>query len=259
MNIINTTVVSAALIAGSVYAGEIQPIVAPTPEVSPVSGTLDLSYNTHFVSYGADVWGVGTDFGTDATFNPSINLDYAVTDNLTLSTGVWFDVNGNAPPSIGGDVQEVDFWLGAAYAMGSHSMSVTYQAWEYASDTEKIVDVAYGYDHWLNPSALAHFRVDEGASGGNTGVFFVLGVEPGKEFESFSLSFPVAVAFTPDDFHGGDSGFGYASAGIQASYPFSHGWSLNGGLTGYMTNDEVIPGNVDENFLTGNIGVSLNF
>lgn len=259
MNKINTIglVAMSSLIAGVAQAGEVAPVVVPESE-SYVSGTLDLSYNTHFISYGLDVWGAGTDFGTDATFNPSINLDYAITDSLTFSIGTWLDINNNAPDTIGGDVQEIDFWAGLGYGFGSHSVSATFQSWVYGEDVEQIVDIGYGYDHWLNPSFLAHFRVSEGASGGNNGVFFVLGVEPGKEFDKLSLSFPVAVAFTPDDFHGLDSGFGYASAAIQASYPLGRGWAVNGGLTGYLTNDEVT-GNVDENFITGNVGVSLDF
>lgn len=252
------TFAAMSMIAGSAFAGTPEPVVVEAAPESYVSGTLDLSYNSHFISYGLDVWGAGNDFGTDATFNPSVNLDYAITDDLTFSIGTWLDINNNTEDSIGGDVQEIDFWAGLGYSFGSHNVSATFQSWVYGSDTEQIVDIGYGYDHWLNPSVLAHFRVSEGASGGNNGVFFVLGVEPGKEFESFSLSFPVAVAFTPDDFHGNDSGFGYASAGVQASYPIARGWALNGGLTGYLTNDDVT-GNTDENFITGNVGVSLDF
>ncbi|WP_018971004.1 hypothetical protein [Rubritalea marina] len=257
INKLSTLAVSALLTSGAL-AGEVEtPVVAPAPE-SRVSGTLDLAYNTHFISYGLDVWGAGTDFGSDGTFNPSINLDYAITDALTFSIGTWMDINNNATDTIGGDLQEVDFWAGLGYTAGSHSFSLTGQSWVYGSEVEQIIDLGYGYDHWLNPSLLAHFRVSEGASGGNNGVFFVLGVAPGTDYGKLSLSFPVAVAATPDDFHGGDSGFGYASAGVQASYPLPGDFSLNAGLTGYLTNDEVTL-NADENFITGNVGVSIDF
>ncbi|MFD2275717.1 hypothetical protein ACFSQZ_04475 [Rubritalea spongiae] len=254
------TFAAMSMIAGSALAGTPEPVVMETEPVKYVSGTLDLSYNTHFISYGLDVWGAGTDFGTDATFNPSVNLDFAVTDDLTLSVGTWFDINDNLPTtdSVGGQIQEVDFWAGLGYSMGAHSFSVTYQAWVYGGSTEDIIDLGYAYDHWLNPSFLAHIRVGEGASGGEDGVFFVFGVEPGKEYDKLSISFPVALAFTPNDFHGYDSGFGYASAGAQVSYPIYGGWAVNGGLTGYYTNDDVT-GNADEAFITGNIGLSLDF
>ncbi|MGJ8672250.1 hypothetical protein [Rubritalea sp.] len=260
MNNINITALAAmSLITGSALAGTPEPVVVEVEPASYVSGTLDLTYNTHFMSYGLDVWGAGQSW-SDGTFNPSVNLDYAITDDLTFSIGTWLDINGYGADSIGGDVQEIDFWGGLGYGFGSHSVSLTYQTWVYGGEVEQILDFGYGYDHWLNPSALVHFRLTEGASGGEDGVYFVFGVEPGKEFESFSLSFPVAIGFTPTDgFHGGDSGFGYGSAGVQASYPIGRGWAINGGVTGWYTNDDVTPSNPDEAFVTGNIGISLDF
>ncbi|MBK1790771.1 hypothetical protein [Persicirhabdus sediminis] len=264
----------AAAAITSLQAGE--PIVAvePTPEVSDaVSGSLSLAYNSHFISYGKDVWAAGTDFyGSQSTFNPALNLDIALAEGWTMSLGTWWDVNNNAPDSIGGDLQEVDVWLGLAYNYQAHTISATYQSWLYGSGNEQVLDLTYGYEHFLNPYITMHTRLTEGASGGETGYFFVLGISPEKEFESFTLSFPVAVGFTPtegyhakEDIAGGvvesDSGFGYASAGVVASVPLNINagdWSLDAGLVAYYTDQDVTT-NEDDLFLTGSFGLSLSF
>ena len=36
-------------------------------------------------------------------------------------------------------------------------------------------------------------------------------------------------------------------------------WTLNGGVTGYHTSDDVIPNNPDEAFVTGKLGLTLAF
>jgi hypothetical protein len=83
-----------------------------------------------------------------------------------------------------------------------------------------------------------------------------------------TFSFPLNIAyFLEDDFHGNsiDSGFGYASLGVAASLPLTpyigeaYGdWSLNAGLTYYVTDDDVV-GNDNDNFLTSSIGLSVAF
>ena len=57
-------------------------------------------------------------------------------------------------------------------------------------------------------------------------------------------------------------GYAFASVGANASLPipFMPGsWSLNAGLTGYHTNDDVIPNNPEDAFLTGKLGLTLAF
>ena len=232
---------------------------------SAVSGTMSLDVNTHFISYGADIWGAGSNW-TDALFNPLLELSFALNDQLTLSVGTWWDVNDNIPSSIGGNIQEVDVWTGLSYETGILTTSLTYQAWMYGSSTEQIVDLIFALDMPLSPSLTIHGRVDPGASGGDNGVVPVLGIEiPIVESDSFTLSAPVNVAAATDGFHGGDGGFAYTSAGLAASVPlkFMSGdlgeWALNAGVTYYYTNSDVIPNNPDDSFLTGSLGVSVSF
>ncbi len=252
-------------LAGEPMAPAPAPISEPSESV--LSGSLTLDYNTHFVSYGNDVWNAGTDFGHDATFNPALSLTWQLTDALSFTAGTWWDVNDNVTSAIGGDLQEVDLFFGLTYDAGLVSVSGTYQAWIYGSDTEHVFDLGVSLDTFLSPTLTIHNRFEEGASGGDTGTVLVLGVSHGFELGPVSFSIPVNVGYFLDDgFHGlgvTDDGFGFASTGLSASIPLPIDdkfgeWDLHGGLTYYVT-DEDVTGDDDNAFLTGTIGIGVAF
>ncbi|MFT4175228.1 MAG: hypothetical protein QM627_01115 [Luteolibacter sp.] len=269
LNLIHTPLIALALTAGTALAGPTETIapVTPAPSSDVVSGVLSLDLNTHFVSYGADVWGDG-DSMSEPTFNPSLELSFALPAGFTATLGTWWDVNskdgGNSSP-IGGRVQEIDVWYGLSYTIDKFTVGVVYNQWFYSSETEDSIDVVLSYDTFLSPSLTIHNRIDEGASGGDNGTVLVLGLSHSIEAGPVTISFPFNIAyFATDDFHGGDDGLGYASIGVTASYPLEFlksigDWSINGGLTYYVTDQEVIPGNVEGDFLTANVGLSLEF
>jgi len=267
--------VAAVLAAGPLMAASTCMADAPevTQEEAPfVTGTLALNVDTHFVSYGADVWQAGTSWD-DPLFHPMLELNLDLGKGFTGIVGTWWDVNSNASSSIADAVQEVDVWVGLGYGVGDWSFTALYQEWMYGSDSERIFDLKVGYAHFLNPSVTLHFRTDGGAAGGtpiggtpldyDTGLATVFGIAPGTSWKDVSFTFPVNVAFDSDGFHGGDSGFSFASVGASASVPLSFipkgDWTFNVGLTYYLTNDDVIPANPDDSFLTGSAGVTLTF
>jgi len=258
---------SAAVFACGVFAGNSsagtysKPYVALEEEApaSVVSGSLSLQVNTHFISYGLDVWGAGMDWN-DVLFNPSIELNFDLGGGFTFILGTWWDVNDNADSDIGGAIQEVDVYAGFSYETGVVTFTVLYQEWMYASQSERIVDLIVGFDAPLSPYVIVHGRVD--GEGLDTGIVGVLGGSYDFEVGPVSFGTPVAVAFATDDFHGGSGGFAYTSAGLTASVPvpFLPGdWSLDTAVTYYYTNDSVIPSNPDDSFVTGSIGLSLAF
>ena len=110
----------------------------------------------------------------------------------------------------------------------------------------------------------------EGASGGETGTFAVLGLEHGFGLsKNFSLSIPVSAGFAlTDNYHreesagGAASGFAFFTVGLQGSYALNDWSSLNFGLTYYSTDDDVTFNSTDggdDDFFTWNVGYSFNF
>lgn len=256
----------------AVSAGEMEPAPMTPPPVEPesaVSGTLSFDLNSHFISYGFDVWGDGNSW-KGPTFNPSLELNWGIGD-FTLILGTWWDVNGKVTSSIGGNLQEIDVWAGGSYAFGDFSVTALYQAWIYGGDTEEIVDVILAYDTFLSPSLTIHNRVGAGAAP-QTGTVLVAGLEHGFDLGPVSFAVPLNVGYFLDDgFHGTDvfglpldTGFGYGSIGLNASIPISFiseeygAWDLHGGVTYYATSSDVIS-NPSSSFFTGNIGISCSF
>ncbi|MGJ8677261.1 MAG: hypothetical protein ACSHX0_07070 [Akkermansiaceae bacterium] len=240
------TALGAATIAtGSATAGEL-------------SGSVSLDYNSHFISYGSDVWGAGDSLTDAPTFNPSVGIDYAISDALTFSTGFWLDVNDNASSDF--ETVETDIWFGLSYTSGIVTYSATFQNWQYAGDSEEILDLGVSFDVMFAPSITLHHRLDAGPGlGGNEGTYLVVGAGHGFDVnDCFSVSIPVAVGFALDEFHTDEDGYGFASIGLQGSYTLTDATSLNFGVT-YYTTDGDVTGNADEDFLTANAGVSFSF
>lgn len=255
---------AAALLSPAAFAGTVSgkapgPVAPPPVEEDPfVTGTLSFIVDTHFISYGADVWGGGDEWN-DALFHPSLELVFNLGGGLSAIIGTWWDVNDKVDNAeIGKTVQEVDVWAGLSYGVGDFTFTLLYQEWMYASQSERVVDFKVAYDHFLAPSVTIHSRIDSGL-GADDGIVGVLGIAPGTDLGPVSLSFPVNVAFLTDDFQGGDGGFGYASVGISASIPLVEHVSLSLGLTYYYTDEDAIPNNPDDSFLTGAAGIVITF
>lgn len=272
-NLINTPLLAFALATGVATAGTETTTTAPVAPATEdvVSGVLSLSVNSHFISYGNDVWKDGSSM-SDPGFNPSLEYTFQLpAEGFSLILGTWWDVNSKGAPSIGGDIQEIDVWAGLGYTIDKFSITTTYQAWNYAKGTEQILDVKLAYACFLNPSLMFHNRIDEGNSGGADGTIVVLGLSHSIEAGPVTISFPVNFAtILGDNYYratspGSDAGYAYTSIAAQASYPLEFmgeaygSWSLVGGLTQYWTNGTVIPGNPTNNFLTYNVGLTATF
>jgi len=248
MKNVNTTFVAPLALAGLLVSGQAQ--------AGDLSGSLSFDANSHFISYGFDVWGGGESPSGEGTFNPSLSLDYKVNDNWSFSAGFWLDANDNLGDF---DVVETDTWIGVAYTSGITQASIKFQNWQYGGTSEEILDLGLSFDTFLSPSITIHKRLGAGASGGYNGTFLVVGAEHSLTgCENFSLTIPVSVAFALDEFHTTESGYGFASIGLQGSYAMTDSSSLNFGVTYYDTDDQVVA-NIDDSFFTYNAGITFTF
>lgn len=263
-------------VASTAWAQE-QPAIEQANVGDKISASLGVDFASHFVLYGQDVWGGGGDlFGGNSTMFAwaEIAVDLAP---FTLTAGIWSDINDNASSPLGGEIQEVDLYVGLSYTFDRFTVGTTYQEWNYADDVERVVDLSLSYDDtgliWegfgFQPSLLAHLRVD-GNGAQEEAEALVFGIEPSftltdsKDYP-LSLSIPVSAAIFTDEFHGGDSGFGYFSAGATLSMPLSfipagYGqWSAAVNATYYHTPDDTIPGNPRENFVATTLSLGMSF
>jgi hypothetical protein len=243
-----------------------------------VSGDVGVNYNSHFVSYGVDVWGAGSSiYGGQSTASIYGDLAVKATPDLSWNLNVWSDINDNVPSGIGGHLQEVDINTGFGYNFGSGvSGSVTFGAWSYAGDVEEVLDLGLGFDDTgliipdfaFNPHITWHNRIS-GNGSQKIGSAVALSVGPSFPLGSsgFSLTIPAGVTFfTTKDFQGGsESGYGYSYFGGSLATPLSFipasygAWSTNFDLIAYFTDKKAIPSNPVENFLTASINLKVGF
>ncbi len=243
-------------------AEKAQAATAAAPEKPSITGNLSLNVDSHFVSFGADVWGPNSQL----LFHPSLELTKAITEDFKLILGTWWDVNdrpnvqaGNSS-AIGHRIQEVDVWFGGAYTTGKLTTTALYQQWMYAGANEQAVELKFAVDTFLSPSLLIHQRLGSGAYGADT--VAVLGVSYGFKAGPVSFSIPGAVSVESGGYHGGKGGVGYGSLGLSASVPVdfvSKDATFSVGVTGYATNHDVIPSNVKEKFLNLTGGINIPF
>jgi hypothetical protein len=230
-----------------------------TEKESPfVTGNLTLTYDTHFISYGQDVWAAGNDW-SDSLFHPFLELDFNLGKGWQFYVNTWWDINDNAESSIGGDIQEVDVNVGFYYTLDKWKFALGYGAWIYGGQVEHLIDGKVSYnDGMINPFLVLHGRVADDISF-DTGLVTQVGIAPSKTFGPVTVSLPITVSFDTNDFHGGDGGFAYASAGLGASIAIVDHVTLNLGVTYYHTERTVFPGNPEEDFVTGSAGVTISF
>ena len=231
--------------------------VTVTPPADPfVTGNLTVTYDTHFVSWGQDIWGAGNSF-KDALIHPSMELDFNLGGGFQAYFNTWWDINDNASSSIGKYIQEVDVNVGIYYTMDKLKFQLGYGSWNYASQTEHVLEGKVTYTSFLNPYIALHGRVADGIPL-DTGLVTVLGISPGYKLGPVDLAFPIAVSADTSGFHGGGAGFGFVSVGVAASVPLSKHVTLGAGVTYYHTNSHVIV-NPTEDFLTGSASISVSF
>ena len=246
---------STALFAGT--AAKAPTPVTPAPEEPFVTGNITVMYETHFISYGQDVWGIGNNWDK-ALVHPSIELDFNLGSGWQAYVNTWADINDLGVTTIGKDVQEIDLNVGVYYTMDKWKFQLGYGAWNYGSQTEDVIDAKVSYTNFLNPFLALHGRVASGISFSN-GLVTQVGVAPGTTLGPVALSFPITASFDTNNYHGGSGGFAYVSAGISASVPLTKHISALLSGTYYHTEAKVFPGNPDNDFVLGSAGISVAF
>jgi hypothetical protein len=262
------------------------PAEKPSPrtgEAFTFSAGVDTS--SHFISFGADVWGGGSDanpFGSDSTRFVYGTVTAKISDEMSAFLNIWSDINNNADDTIGGHIQEVDVNAGISYKFEKFTLGLAHTHWIFSGETENAVEVSLGFDDKgayesfagadfaLNPAVLVHYRYDVIGSQEDDVAVVQASIRPTFTFNAESeypitLAVPAAVAFFLGDYQGGDSGFGYANIGLSASVPLAFipvqygAWTAGATATFWHTPDDAIPTNPEENFVVTGLSVGVSF
>lgn len=276
--------VACVAVSSSTFAQETTAPAETVGDLMSFSGGV--TFSSHFVSFGADVWGGGSTwspFSSESTAFAYGTVSAKITDNLSGFVNLWSDLNDNVDSGIGGPIQEVDANFGLTYTLDKWTFGVTYAYWMFGGGAEKAIEgsVSYADAHiWeengikgfsLNPSVLVHWRYDvTGDLTADDAAVIQFGVNPNFVFMEESdypitLAVPVTAGYFTDPYQGGDgAGFGYFSAGVSATVPLafipkSYGnWSASLSETYYHTTSD-IPNNAQDNFFVTALSVGVSF
>jgi len=277
--------VDAAKKEGDSRQTPILPPTDPAPLPPRVGDKLSFSsgvdFSSHFISFGADVWGGGNEaypFSDESTAFAYSTLTAKFSDEFSGFVNIWNDINNNVESGIGGELQEVDVNVGGNYTYEKFTFGLAHNYWIYSGEEEKAVELSVSFSDAdvfadgfaLNPSLLLHYRYD-GIGAQEEAMVVQLGVRPTFYFredtdEKITLAVPASVGFFTDDYQGGEGGgFGYVNVGVSASFPLTFipegygAWTAGLSATLWHTPDDAIPGNPDETFVVTALSVGLSF
>ena len=279
---------SAALaISSSVFADDATTAPAPAERAgSMLSYSAGVDVTSHFISFGADVWGGGNNafpLTSKSTTFVYGTLTAKFTDELSGYVNLWSDDNDNVDSGIGGPIQEVDFNVGVNYTMGDFTFGLAHAYWMFGGGAEKAIEASVSYNDaelWektlkgfaLNPSFLAHYRYDStGDLTGQDACVLQFGVKPTYTFDQIddypiTVSVPASLGYFTDPYQGGNgAGVGYINVGVSATAPLAFvpkgygNWSVSLSEIYYHTYSSDIPSNPSDNFFVTTVSVGVAF
>ncbi len=200
LRLVAVAVLGACLPLSAVHAGtadKTPAVVTPAPETPFVTGNLTINYETHFISNGQDVWGVGNSW-SQWFVHPSVELDFAINKDIQFYVNSWWDINDQAVGNIGKFVQEEDLNVGFYYTMDKLKFQLGYGAWNYAGQTESVIDFRATFnDGFWSPFIALHGRVAMRFLPGvdSTGLLIQAGIAPSKTWGALTVALPITVDF----------------------------------------------------------------
>lgn len=219
---------------------------------------------------------------------PSGDLGFALHDgngvlkSVSANIGTWNSLHtgdaGSNGPS-GKLWYESDFYTGVSFGFGRTTVGVTYTAYTSPNQmfgTVKELSFRVAIDDQgllgaasVKPYALLARELDGQADGGsNEGTYLELGIGPGYSLSKVSLTVPVKVGLSLNDYYegiAGDDTFGYVSVAGVVAVPFTSvpsrfgSWNVHGGVEFLMLGErnEAVFG--DSSHVIGSIGIGLSY
>ena len=232
--------------------------------------------DSHLVSHGRDVWAGGDDLTgeNNGLIHPWIQLGMS-NEKYRFFGGAWLDINNNSNDGVSGDIQEVDIWVGLNRNLGKFNLGLNLQRWNYGDEVEIVLDSSVTFNDAgflfkslaLNPGLTLHSQL-------SSDIFkeknvLVARIKPGfalskRKTRPVWLSVPVALGFQEAGYKNRPSGHSYSSLGADLYIPvklskLKGDWSINIALTWFDTDPTLIPGNLEESFITGKVGILYFF
>lgn len=263
-----TTTLTRLFTTAAVLGAIATPAIAQEEEGAAITASASVDYVSHYVfrGYEQDESDIG------AGIQPGIEFTLPVDDGIGLTVGTWGSIHtdtaeaGTTTPGKSNPNYwyEQDVYAGLGFDIGDLSISTGLTYYTYPSSaanidiTEYYISVGFDDSELLgdfafNPYALLAIELQKNAAA-DEAIYMELGGEFAVPMGDapFSLSIPVAVGLSIEDYYndatGGGNFWGFVSVGAIASVPMSDligtdeyfgAWDLSGGVVMYFMNSDV--------------------
>lgn len=291
-NVFAALALAAALAVPHMAMAEAAATAAVAPaEVAPNTGALSLSGGVDFVTAYIFRGYVIEKDGFIAQPYATLSLKAYEEDGIAITpfVGIWnslqsqTDANASHGPS-DSDWFETDVYGGVDLTLGNFTLTPFYTFYTYPGDayqTTEELNIKLAYDDaammtdmgspvTFSPYVL--YAIETKDDNGTEDQYFELGITPAYSVPDtkLTLSVPMSVGLSVKDYYLDSSGnndvFGYASAGLAASYalpvPARFGsWALNGGVYYYyLASDSVkVSNDGDDSIVMAKVGLSFTY
>jgi hypothetical protein len=201
-------------------------------------------------------------------------------NKLSVDLGIWNSFHSNrGVSSTTSNWYEFDFSAGLTATLAEKwSLGAAFKYYgspgDYFGNAYSLA-VRLGYDDKdllgafsLQPYVLVEWELDgKSANGPDTGVYYEVGLTPNVDVGPVNLALPLRAGFGSDDYYAGDEGFGYASAGVVATYGLKFipeclgDWSVSASATWLHVGEGGQPsnggGNDDQWIFTGGMKIAF--
>ncbi len=245
-------------------AKEMKQVVEKCKE-SCITGDLGINIVSQYISRGVIFENQGAILEPYADLYFNLYKSDGFVSGVSLNLGIWNsfqsrhtdagEASGNGKGNIGASSTrgwyEFDFTAGVAVTFAKN-FTVTPSYFTFLSPNDGFstfqgVNLKVSYDDTdllgafaLHPYAQVLWELENKAgSGSDEGVYYEIGVAPSVPVGPVTLSFPLTLGLGSNEFYQANAGYGFFSAGINATYnltciPECYGkWSVNAGYTYY--------------------------
>ena len=223
---------------------------------SCITGDIGLDVYSKYVFHGLTLENQGAIIQPYADLSFRLYQGEGALNEVSLNVGIWnsFHSNHTVASSTRG-WYEFDFLAGMSFTFAKNlTFTPTYVLYsspgDYFADSHNL-RLQLGYDDKdllgafsLQPYFLVEIELEgKGGNGVDQGVYYEVGIAPSVAVGPVSLSFPIKAGFGSSDYYAGDSGYGFFSAGLAASYtltcvPECYGeWTVTAGATYFNYGD----------------------
>ena len=260
-SIVKAGILTAAIFAGPAvtFAGtsakEMKTIVEKCKE-SCITGDIGIDVYSKYVFHGLTLENQGAILQPYADIYFKFYSGEGFLNEVSLNLGVWNSFHSHhTVASTTRGWYEFDFLAGMSFTFAKNfTFSPTYVYYSSPGDYFDIshnLQLQLSYNDTdllgkfaLHPYVLVQFELD-GKSGNGTdeGVYYEVGIAPSIAAGPITFAFPIKAGFGSSDYYSNNSGYGFFSAGITASYalkaiPECFGeWTLTAGATYFNYGD----------------------